>query len=56
MTSTSSLNKSTQSLEHISLLKPARSRIDYNFFNYCAPCSSKLSKVYSRCPYCNQKV
>jgi hypothetical protein len=25
------------------LKKPARSRVDYNFFNYCSQCSLKLS-------------
>jgi DNA-directed RNA polymerase subunit RPC12/RpoP len=38
------------------LLKPIRSRVDYNFFNYCATCGLKLSKQILRCPECNQKV
>jgi hypothetical protein len=26
------------------LKKPSRSRVDYNFFNYCSLCDLKLSK------------
>lgn len=38
------------------LLKPVPGRIDYNFFNYCAPCGLKLEKEILRCPQCRQKV
>jgi hypothetical protein len=38
------------------LKKPARSRVDYNFFNYCSTCDIKLSKQMLRCPDCRQKV
>jgi lipopolysaccharide biosynthesis regulator YciM len=38
------------------LKKPARSRVDYNFFNYCSQCDIKLSKQMLRCPDCRQKV
>ncbi|HEY6884495.1 MAG TPA: hypothetical protein VI278_10695 [Nitrososphaeraceae archaeon] len=38
------------------LKKPARSRVDYNFFNYCSQCDLKLSKQTLRCPECRQKV
>ncbi|MBV9176117.1 MAG: hypothetical protein JO297_03680 [Nitrososphaeraceae archaeon] len=38
------------------LKKPARSRVDYNFFNYCSHCDIKLSKQMLRCPDCRQKV
>ena len=38
------------------LLKPIRSRIDYNFFNYCSVCNLKFSKQILRCPDCKQKV
>ena len=38
------------------LKKPARSRVDYNFFNYCSQCDLKLSKQTLRCPDCKQKV
>lgn len=38
------------------LKKPARSRVDYNFFNYCSQCNLKLSKQTLRCPECRQKV
>lgn len=37
-------------------LKPTRGRIDYNIFNYCAPCGYKLPKEVLRCPECRQKV
>jgi len=36
--------------------KPIRSRVDYNFFNYCSICGLKLSKQIVRCPECKQKV
>jgi lipopolysaccharide biosynthesis regulator YciM len=38
------------------LKKPTRSRVDYNFFNYCSQCDLKLSKKTLRCPECRQKV
>ena len=38
------------------LKKPTRSRVDYNFFNYCSQCDIKLSKQMLRCPDCRQKV
>ena len=38
------------------LKKPARSRVDYNFFNYCSQCDIKLSKQMLRCPDCRPKV
>jgi hypothetical protein len=38
------------------LKKPSRSRVDYNFFNYCSQCDIKLSKQMLRCPDCRQKV
>jgi lipopolysaccharide biosynthesis regulator YciM len=38
------------------LKKPARSRVDYNFSNYCSQCDLKLSKQTLRCPECRQKV
>jgi predicted amidophosphoribosyltransferase len=38
------------------LKKPAPSRVDYNFFNYCSQCDLKLSKQTLRCPECKQKV
>ena len=38
------------------LKKPSRSRVDYNFFNYCSQCDLKLSKQALRCPECKQKV
>lgn len=31
------------------LKKPSRSRVDYNFFNYCSLCDLKLSKHTLRC-------
>lgn len=36
--------------------KPIRSRVDYNFFNYCSTCNLKYSKDILRCPECKQKV
>lgn len=38
------------------LKKPSRSRVDYNFFNYCSLCDLKLSKHTLRCSECRQKV
>jgi lipopolysaccharide biosynthesis regulator YciM len=38
------------------LKKPSRSRVDYNFSNYCSQCDLKLSKQTLRCPECKQKV
>jgi len=38
------------------LKKPSRSRVDYNFSNYCSQCDLKLSKQTLRCPDCRQKV
>jgi uncharacterized protein with PIN domain len=38
------------------LKKPSRSRVDYNFSNYCSHCDLKLSKQTLRCPECKQKV
>jgi hypothetical protein len=37
-------------------VKPVRSRIDYNFFNYCSICEVKYPKQVLRCRDCNQKV
>ena len=37
-------------------LKPIQGRIDYDIFNYCAPCEYKLPKTVLRCPECRQKV
>jgi hypothetical protein len=37
-------------------LKPVQGRIDYNLFNYCAPCEYKLPKDILRCPECKQRV
>lgn len=31
------------------LKKPSRSRVDYNFFNYCSLCDLKLSKYTLHC-------
>ena len=31
------------------LKKPSRSRVDYNFFNYCSLCDLKLLKHTLRC-------
>jgi predicted amidophosphoribosyltransferase len=42
--------------QQAALKKPARSRVDYNFFNYCSQCDLKLSKQTLRCPECKQKV
>jgi hypothetical protein len=36
--------------------KATRSRIDYNFFNYCSTCELKYPKLVLRCKDCNQKV
>ena len=38
------------------LKNPSRSRVDYNFFNYCSLCDLKLSKPTLRCSECRQKV
>lgn len=37
-------------------VKRVRSRIDYNFFNYCSTCELKYPKQILRCRDCNQKV
>jgi lipopolysaccharide biosynthesis regulator YciM len=50
-TSTTIINQQAELLK-----KPARSRVDYNFFNYCSQCDLKLSKQTFRCPECKQKV
>ncbi len=31
-------------------------RVDYGFFNYCAICDLKLSKLIFRCPHCRHKI
>jgi hypothetical protein len=38
------------------LKKPSRSRVDYNFFNYCSLCDLKLSKHTLRCSEWRKKV
>ena len=38
------------------LKKPARSRVEYNFFHYCSQCDLKISKKTLRCPACRKKV
>lgn len=38
------------------LKKPSRSRVDYNFFNYCSLCDLKLSKDTLRCSEWRKKV
>jgi lipopolysaccharide biosynthesis regulator YciM len=53
---TTSSNTITNHQQTAMLKKPARSRVDYNFFNYCSQCDLKLSKQTLRCPECRQKV
>ena len=53
---TTSSNTITNYQQTAMLKKPARSRVDYNFFNYCSQCDLKLSKQTLRCPECRQKV
>ena len=50
-----SMSESTAG-QALSLRKQVRSRVDYNFFNYCSTCNIKLPKHTLRCPECKQKV
>jgi len=55
-TQSSEESQSSKNTEQISLPRPIRSHVDYNFFNYCFQCSVKLFKVLTRCLGCRRKV